>query len=309
MSGAEGQAASASDAAAAINGWEAKGERISVDGRQIWCRLVPASSDEGNAPLLVLHGFPTCSFDWRLVLADLSAERDVVLLDFAGFGLSDKPDHRYGLRAFADEAEAVVAHFGLDHVDLLTHDMGDSVGGELLARSIDDGLGFTVGRRVLTNGSIYIDMAQLTDGQRMLLDLPDAREDAVGADGGAAFRAGVAATFAPGAADAVDPVELDALMALALRNHGLALLPRTIRYIEDRRAEEARFTGAIEAHPSPLGVVWGELDPVAVHAMATKLVAARADTPLITLDGVGHYPMVEDPVRFVAAVRNLLADG
>lgn len=294
------------EVAALIEEWEGEGERIPVDGRHVWCRRCAAGSNVGNAPLLVLHGFPTCSLDWRLVLSALAAERDVVLVDFAGFGLSDKPDHRYGLRAYADEAEAVVAHFGLDHLDLLTHDMGDSVGGELLARSAEGALGFSVGRRVLTNGSIYIEMAQLTDGQQMLLGLPDAREDAVGADEGSAFRAGVAATFAPASVEAVDPVELDALVALAVRQRGLSLLPRTIRYIEDRRAEEARFTGAIETHPSPLGVVWGRLDPVAVHAMAAKLVATRPATPLVTLDDVGHYPMIEAPDRFAAAVLDLL---
>ena len=52
---------------------------------------------------------------------------------------------------------------------------------------------------------------------------------------------------------------------------GYRLLPRLIRYIEDRRVDESRFTGAIENHPSPLGIIWGELDPVAVHPMALRL--------------------------------------
>ncbi|MGI8757325.1 MAG: alpha/beta fold hydrolase [Acidimicrobiales bacterium] len=304
---AEGLAADAAAAIALVEGWESAGERLTVDGRQIWWRHVRAASpNSDNPPLLVLHGFPTCSFDWRGVLAALSADREVVLLDFAGFGLSDKPDYRYGLRTYADEAAAVIAHFGLDHVDLLTHDMGDSVGGELLARSLEGTLGFTVGRRVLTNGSIYIEMAELTDGQQMLLGLPDERIDAVGADGGAAFRSGVAATFSPAGRATVDDVELDAVTALAVRQRGLSLLPRTIRYIEDRRAEQPRFTGAIETHPSPVGLVWGELDPVAVHAMAEHFVTKRTDAPLITLDGVGHYPMVEAPARFAAAVLELL---
>jgi pimeloyl-ACP methyl ester carboxylesterase len=182
--------------------------------------------------------------------------------------------------------------------------MGDSIGGEVLARSLEDRLGFTVRRRVLTNGSIYIDMAQLTDGQQLLLSLPDAREELVGSDGGVSFRGGVARTFAP--ASEVDDAELDVLQALAVREGGLAMLPRTIRYIEDRRAEERRYTGAIEAHPSPVGVVWGELDPVAVHDMAEQFVSVRTDAPLVTLDGVGHYPMLEAPERFAAAVLELL---
>ena len=45
---------------------------------------------------------------------------------------------------------------------------------------------------------------------------------------------------------------------------GHLLLPRLIRYIEERRHGEARFTGAIERHPSPLVVVWGQDDPIAV---------------------------------------------
>jgi pimeloyl-ACP methyl ester carboxylesterase len=53
-------------------------------------------------------------------------------------------------------------------------------------------------------------------------------------------------------------------------------------------------------------VVWGDLDPVAVHAMAERLVAARPGTPLVTLEGVGHYPMVEAPDRFARAVLDLL---
>jgi pimeloyl-ACP methyl ester carboxylesterase len=140
-----------------------------------------------------------------------------------------------------------------------------------------------------------------------LLGLPDEANDLVATDGGTAYRAGVVGTFAPDTAiDDDTDLDLDVATHLAVRSGGLAMLPRTIRYVEDRRAEEARFTGAIESHPSPVGVVWGDLDPVAVHAMAERFVAARPGTPLTTLDGVGHYPMVEAPSRFAAAVLDLL---
>jgi pimeloyl-ACP methyl ester carboxylesterase len=297
--------ATSADGAALAAAWEAAGDRVTVDGHRLWFRRVTAASDAGHPPLLVLHGFPTSSIDWLPVLDDLAAERDVVFVDCLGFGLSDKPDLRYGIRRWADGVEGVVAHLGIDRVDLLTHDMGDTVGGELLARDLDGALAFSIGRRVLTNGSIYIDMAQLTDGQQLLLSLPDQVEPLVGADEGVAFRRGVHATFSPGTPE--EDQVLDAATLLAVRDGGLSMMPRTIRYIEDRRAEESRFTGAIEAHPSPLGVVWGEDDPVAVHDMARRITERVARTPLVTLDGVGHYPMVEAPDRFVAAVLDLLA--
>jgi pimeloyl-ACP methyl ester carboxylesterase len=232
----------------------------------------------------------------------------VVLFDFPGFGLSDKPDQRYSLRRQADVAEAVCAALGLDRLALVTHDMGDSIGGELLARDLEGDLGIDITRRVLANGSIYLELAKLTPGQLFLLDLPDARLDppppGAPPDDGAAMRAALAATFSPDSPS--DPGELAAQWALIARGGGHRLLPRTIRYIEDRRAEEARFTGAIERHPSPLAVVWGDRDPIAVVAMADRLHERRPDAHVAVLDGVGHYPMIEDPARFAAATVGFL---
>ena len=296
------------DEPAAVADWAARGRVLSLPGGDVWVLDQPASHEAGLDPVLVLHGFPTCSFDWRHVLPALSRRRRVVLFDFPGFGLSDKPDQRYSLRRQADVAEAVCAALGLDRLALVTHDMGDSIGGELLARDLDGDLGIEITRRVLANGSIYLELAQLTPGQLFLLDLPDARLDppppGAPPDDGAAMRAALAATFSPDSPS--DPGELAAQWALIARGGGHRLLPRTIRYIEDRRAEEARFTGAIERHRSPLAVVWGDRDPIAVVAMVDRLHERRPDAHLAVLDGVGHYPMIEDPGRFAAATVGFL---
>src|SRR5918995_609352 len=179
-----------------VAAWEERGRRLPLAGGDVWALDQPAVDDAGLDAVFVLHGFPTCSFDWRHVLPTLAARRRVVLFDFPGFGLSAKPDVRYRLRDQADVAEAVAAELGLERVALVTHDMGDSVGGELLARDLDGQLPFAVSGRVLTNGSIYLDLAQLTAGQLFLLDLPDAQLDAVGGDDGAPMRAALAATSA-----------------------------------------------------------------------------------------------------------------
>lgn len=302
---------------AAVTAWEARGRLLSLPQGEVWVLDQPPADDAGLDPVLLLHGFPTCSFDWRHVLPALSRRRRVVAFDFPGFGLSAKPDRRYSLRHQADVAESVCAALGLGRIALVTHDMGDSVGGELLARDLDGDLDLEISRRVLANGSIYLELAQLTPGQLFLLDLPDARLEppaqrpagerpAGERDEGAAMRAALAATFAPDYQPGPD--ELAAQWALIVRNGGHHLLPRTIRYIEDRRAEEARFTGAIERHPSPLAVVWGDRDPIAVVAMVDRLLERRPDAARTILDGVGHYPMIEDPGRFAAATVGVL-DG
>jgi len=289
-----------------VDEWTARGRWVDVDGGSTFVVDAAPLHDTGLTPMFVLHGFPTCSYDWRSVLPELARDRRVVLFDFFGFGLSSKPDVRYSIRMYADQAERVAATLGLDAIVLVTHDMGDTVGGELLARDGEGSLAFAVERRVLTNGSIYIEMAHLTPGQQFLLSLEDARVElpSTSGDPGAAFKSGLASTFS--AAHPASPEELEAQYRFITYKSGNTLMARTIRYIEDRRAEETRFTGAIERHPSPLGVVWGAQDPVAVHPMVARLVGARPDARVVTLDDVGHYPMIEAPVEFAAAVRGLL---
>src|SRR5690606_28532855 len=186
---------------------------------------------------------------------------------------------------------------GLEAVDLLTPDMGDSVGGELLARDAEGALGLSIRRRAIPNRSSYLDLAQRTAGQQILLSLPDEATDLLS-------RGGYLASLANTLADPEDPPleELGPQWDLLHRHDGHRLLPRTIRCLEDRRAEERRYTGAIESHPSPLAIVWGAKDPIAVVAMSDRLLAARPDATLTVLDGVGHYPMVESPAPFASAV-------
>ncbi len=281
--------------------WATRGTHRELAGHSIFTVDVPARGPERHPPLLVVHGFPTSSFDFRGVVDALADDRRVLLFDLLGYGLSDKPDQAYTIAEQADVAMAVVEAAGVDRLGLLTHDLGDTVGGELLARHLDGDWDVEVTDRTLANGSIYIEMAQLSAGQLLLLSLPDERLDRDAGIDEAGVTAGIAATFASGAD--VDPEELAALGALVAHGEGHLLLPRTIRYIEERRRNQDRFTGPIEAHPSPLTVVWGTEDPIAVVAMADRLVSARPDADLHLLTGIGHYPMVEAPAAFLDAYR------
>ena len=300
------------EAQVTVEEWAGRGDWLDLDMGRIFVIDIPATAPPGSSPepVLVLHGFPSCSFDWRHVLdALVDSGRRVVLFDFLGFGLSDKPDRRYSIEMHADTAEAVCAALGLARVALVTHDMGDSVGGELLARSLDEARSSStleVTRRVLSNGSIYLGLAQLTDGQQLLLSLDDAKigPELAGAVGAESFSRGLGLVFSPG--HPASAGELAAQALLAGTQDGLLLLPRLIRYIEDRRRSESRYTGAIESHPAPLSVIWGVVDPVAKVEMADRLAERRRDAIVTRLDGVGHYPMIEDPAAFGVALASAL---
>jgi len=291
-------------------GWEAIGTQRQLCGHSIFTVDVPAIGTETHPPLLILHGFPTSSFDYVAVLDGLRAGRRVLLFDGLGYGLSDKPDLHYTMALQADIAAAYVAELGLTRCSLLTHDMGDTVGGELLARRAEGTWDVDIVRRVVTNGSIYIEQAHLTDGQQLLLSLPDEMLPEglpMTADG---LIKSLRDTFSPHTVMPEPGSRLDPMpptVEQILHNDGHRVLTRLIRYIEERRANERRFTGAIESDPSPLHIVWGQDDPIAVASMVDTLVAARPDATAVRLDRVGHYPMVEDPGRFLDAVLPGLA--
>jgi pimeloyl-ACP methyl ester carboxylesterase len=284
--------------------WQQLGGHRHLAGYDVFTIEVPARGEEQLEPLLVLHGFPTSSLDFHLVLDSMAARRRVLLVDMVGYGLSSKPDQAYTMDLQADVVAAYTGDLGIDRLALLTHDMGDTVGGELLARQLEGRWPVEVTRRLLTTGSIYIQMAHLSAGQEVLLSLPDERLPEGAALDRSALEASLAATFSP--ESSVPQDELAAMSAMIAEHDGHLLLPRLIRYIEERRAHESRFTGAIESHPSPLSILWGGDDPIAVVAMAARLHKARPDAGLEILDGVGHYPMVEAPDRFAASVADAL---
>jgi pimeloyl-ACP methyl ester carboxylesterase len=284
--------------------WEALGEYRTLLGYRIFTLSLPASGRDAAEPLVMLHGFPTSSYDFHAVVDELRRDRTVHLVDFLGYGLSDKPDCSYTISLQADIVVAFLAAIDVTRFALLTHDMGDTVGGELLARAIDGTWAADVTRRVVTNGSIYIEMAHLSPGQELLLALPDERLGTDALVDAAAVGSGLAATFS--AQSHVDGRELAVMARFVAHDDGHRILPRLIRYIEERRRDERRFTGAIEAHGSPLAIVWGADDPIAVVAMSGRLHRACPDATLTVLDGVGHYPMIEAPERFAAAVNAAL---
>src|ERR1700731_319490 len=55
--------------------------------------------------VLMLHGFPTWSYDYAKVASDLARDHDVITLDFLGYGASEKPNpYEYSVAESAETA-------------------------------------------------------------------------------------------------------------------------------------------------------------------------------------------------------------
>src|SRR4051812_21196653 len=146
-----------------IASWESGGSLEDVGGHRVFVRR-----GSGSGQLVVLlHGYPSSSYDWRLVLPQLEATgADVLAFDFLGFGLSDKPgDHVYSLLAQADLVEHLVDG---RPAKVVAHDMGTSVANELMARDLEGALSFDLEGVLLFNGSMILDKAHLTPSQKVL---------------------------------------------------------------------------------------------------------------------------------------------
>ena len=56
--------------------------------------------------MLLVHGYPTSSWDWSRIWDALASRRRVIAGDMLGFGLSDKPASGYSIRRQADLQQA-----------------------------------------------------------------------------------------------------------------------------------------------------------------------------------------------------------
>lgn len=259
---------------------------------------------QGNAtPLLIVHGFPTSSYDYQQVWPQLTEHRRVVAFDLPGYGFSEKPtDYSYSLLEQADVVEVLARELGLAKVHLWAHDMGTSVTTELLARRQTGLLHFEVDRVVLMNGSVHADMAHLTPSQKLLL-----RPKLGPFFARIASRTTYHWQLRRILAREVGRAELDDQYTLIRLGDGHLRLPQIILYYKERTRFRARWIGALEKLDRPTLVLWGDRDPVAVYAIAEQLAREIPQATLVRLEGVGHYPQLEAPAEVVAQIENFLS--
>ncbi|MGK2931761.1 MAG: alpha/beta fold hydrolase [Solirubrobacterales bacterium] len=275
--------------------WRSRGRTERFRGRQIH---VFEQEGEGT-PLLLLHGFPSSSFDWQ-PLIDLLPGRPILAFDFLGFGLSDKPkDHVYSLMWQADLTEELVRrHFAEEAVLLVGHDMGTSVTTELFARDIRGRLGFNLTDALLFNGSMILEKASLTRSQKLLRS----RFGPIAArlSSYRVFRREFGAVFSPG--HPLSDEEAVDQWALICHNGGRSMGHQLIHYLEERARLTDRWHGAIRDWDGHLNLAWAELDPVATTAVLDSVLELRPDAPLERFPTLGHYPQIEDPGSIAGAI-------
>jgi len=273
-----------------LDDWQARGRTFGFQGQRVFYR------DEGAGEVLVLiHGFPTASWDWHRLWPALTARWRVIAPDMLGFGFSAKPaEHRYSIHEQASLHEELLAALGVERIHVLAHDYGDTVAQELLARHLErtrlGELRMEIASVCLLNGGLFPEAHRARLTQRLLAS----RLGPVMAKlmNERSFGRSLAAVFGPHTQPT--RAELHDFWRLTAFENGPRVAPLLIGYMEERRRHRERWVGALVDTTVPLRLVNGPLDPVSGLHMVERYRQLVPSPDVVLLDGVGHYPQVED---------------
>ena len=286
------------------NDWKSKGEFITVNDRKLF--VIDTSSffsSEDKVPtetMVVLHGYPTSSYDYYKVLPELSKHYRVIIHDHLGFGFSDKPlDYSYSLLDQADLALQLWQQLGVKKVHLLAHDYGTSVATEIIARNNNHELTIEIENLTLCNGSMHIELSQLRTIQKLLKNKWLGKYVA---------KLTTYAIFSKNLRNVyfdktkVSNNELKDIWMQLEYNEGRKVIHKLSQYINERYTYWNRWIGALKETNLQTNIVWAKNDPVAVPAIARLIATEISNNKLFWIENTGHFPMLENPDEWLNCI-------
>ncbi len=242
--------------------------------------------DRGDAvtSVVFIHCWACNRAFWRPHLDALADRYRVVSLDLAGHGASGANRDDWTLDSMAGDVQAVIETLELDRVILVGHSMGGPIA--LLAAA-------RMPERVI--GIVAVDTLHDAD-----FSFPAALADQLAARLEADFYTTMTEavpTMFPPTADRDVIAWVSSQAVLADRTAAVALI---------RSFSDFDMAAALAAVEVPIRCI--NSAPWAHGGMPTAIETNRryADFDAVIIDGVGHYPMLEDPPTFRAGLRALI---
>lgn len=285
------EADSLSDAAKA---WEQTGSYMTIGDHRIFYH------DVGEGPvILLLHGHPSSSLDWKDVVPTLKEKARVISFDHLGWGLSDKPIRfGYTLMQLADITEKIVAELGVTEAHVVSHDISTSVHTELMARHLEGSLNFSILSNTLLNGSILQWVSAEPDEQNLAQHNETLFEAMRQMEAMGPSLPGLINKITLGN---ISEDRIALMVELLIREDGLKRLAAQGVYMRDRYVHSERWVGAIEKI-SPLRIVWASDDPIANVAIGRELAQRAQQAGYTEIKGIGHFPNVEAPQKIAEQI-------
>jgi len=271
-------------------------ERVSVHGYDLAFRR------GGEGPvLLLLHGIAGSSGTWIPAMQLLRSDYTVLAPDFLGHGKSAKPLGDYSLGNHASGMRDFLQLLGVERVTVVGQSFGGGVAmqfayqfPELSERLVLVDAG-GLGREV----SWILRLCTLPGAEYLMPVLfPSFTRDWGDAISGFLRDRGVRHARA---------AEMWRSYRSLTEPENRRAFVRTMRAVIDPGGQSvsARDRLYLAAH-MPTLIVWGDQDKIIPVVHAYQAHDAIPNSRLEVIQGVGHFPHVEDPVRFVEILRDFL---
>ncbi|MGA7052782.1 MAG: alpha/beta fold hydrolase, partial [Mycobacterium sp.] len=246
---------------AELTSWCDAGQYFDYLGFDVFYRM------EGSGPpLLLIHGYPFNSFDWAPIWPTLTQRFTVIAPDMMGMGFSAKPvAYQYSVHDHADMHEALLDHLGVGNAHILAHDIGDSVGQELLARHEFGQHAYgALGIDSITwlNGGMFVETYTPRAAQKLMSGTPlgDLLSPLQNSSlSRRVLEPTVREMFGPN----TKPTRLmmDVFNQILDYNDGRRVLHKVGRFIKDRHAHRNRWVRAMRQTAVPMRLIDGPIDP------------------------------------------------
>ncbi|MGW1085880.1 alpha/beta fold hydrolase [Streptomyces sp. NPDC002596] len=282
---------------------------VEVDGVRVFYReSVPAATPAEDAPvLLLLHGFPSASHQFRRLMDALGAHYRLIAPDYPGFGHSEAPastttggSFTYTFDRLADITEAFIQRLGLSRFVMYVFDFGAPVGFRLAARHPE-----WIAGLVVQNGNAYAE--GLSENAREFIAL---RPDAEGAEDTVRGLLTPASTRAQYEGGTGDP-ELVAPDGWTLDQHFLDLPGRTRPQLDLAFDYHSNVTlypqwqAWLRKHTPPALIVWGRNDMFFPEPGARAYLRDLPDAELHLFD-TGHFALEDHLPEIAPLVADFL---
>ncbi|MEM6298252.1 MAG: alpha/beta hydrolase [Bacteroidota bacterium] len=274
-----------------LQDWKNKGTYFTYKSHQIFY----VEEGEGET-LLLVHGFPTASWDWAKMWNTLTQKYRVLTLDMIGFGFSAKPrKYNYNIFDQADLIEALLRQRQIKRVQIIAHDYGDTVTQELLARfherkqSQEEGT--TISSVCFLNGGLFPETHRPLLVQKLLMS--PLGHTVAQFFNRKKLKKNFQKIFGPDTQPSEQ--ELDDFWTLISNNGGKHVFHLLIRYMQERKENRSRWVGAIQNMDVPIRLIDGLHDPISGANMVKRYKEIIPNPDVVELEGIGHYPLTEAP--------------
>ncbi|MGB3464769.1 MAG: alpha/beta hydrolase, partial [Cyclobacteriaceae bacterium] len=196
--------------------------------------------------------------------------------------------YRYTISRQADLYEWLARRLDIGEAHIFSHDYGDTVAQELLARHERT---FTIKSVCLLNGGLFPESYHPRVIQRLLMSPIGALVSKL------STKRRLKKTFQNIFGPDTQPTdrEIDHYWYLMTYNGGKAVIHRTIRYMKERSENADRWVRAIRQTRTPLRLIDGTHDPISGKQLVDRYRSLVNNPDVIALEGIGHYPHIEAP--------------